>query len=771
MAQIDQDSLPELKQMFTSLLKATKRAELKEIVRTLGEKYNGTWRLVGDRENYPTVHMASSPVSSIIERITNAIDAQLEAIALYSSEMVKDCESPRKLVEKRYQVVGGYLTSLGDIRNKRERLVDDAGISITAKDGDAEDTPTIDVADAGIGVAKDEFPDTLLSLNRSNKISKWYLMGRFGQGGSATYRFSEYTVMISRRRRSVNDLDNSIPFTIIKYQEARKGEKDGRYVYLVRKDDNLPFSIPADGIGFGGGTLVRHVNYELGKKYLLDLYGHMETFLFDPVLPFWLREERSWETNRGQGRRIFGSRDRLSRTDSVEAKDEFVAHLDHGDLGDVIVRYWVFKRGTQTKEKLTFIDPDEPIVVTYLGQTHAKLPRRILANDCRLPNLHKDLVVQIDCDSITDKGRRIMFTSTREVITEEGRRLLKDALMNTLTDELSELDQKRQLEFLSEGVTKAKDDLRRKLAEMINRIKPGTVGMPSGSSGSKGSKRRTKRRSRRSKPPLPTKNFPTYIKVGNKEDPLKFSKAWIGTWIEVESDAPDNFLSESEAVLELSEETQKIAHVVVKHKDFRGGRLYIKVGLVGEPTIGLEFTFGIRMRAPTPNNVCEFTDSRKAIVVEAQKGGEEKKTPLDAPNIWEVKPNDSFWVENEWTDENVGEVREGNSVDIYVSFGNKWLVGALMRSKYTSTAQEVMKSKYLLHMAFYAYLQNKGLYNLTKNENKGESLTPAHDISEELLEKIRRDSLEWAARSILTAITSGQAFSKTDDMAGEIETD
>lgn len=763
--------MPELRQVFLNLLNATKRAELKEIVRTLAEKCNGTWRLVGDRENYPTVHMASSPVSSIVERVTNAIDAQLEAIALYSPKMVEDCGSPRKLVERRYQIEGGYLTSLGDVRNKREHLVEEAGISITSRDGDAEDTPTMDILDAGIGVAKDEFPDTLLSLNKSNKISKWYLMGRFGQGGSATYRFSEFTVMISRRRRSVNDIDNIVPFTIIKYQEARKGEKDGQYVYLVRKDDKLPFSIPADDIGFGGGTLVRHVNYELGKKYLLDIYGHMETYLFDPVLPFWLREERSWETNRGQGRRIFGSRDRLSRTDSVEAKDEFVAHLNHGDLGSVIVRYWVFKRGTQTKEKLTFIDPDEPIVVTYLGQTHAKLPRRILANDCRLPNLYKDLVVQIDCDSITDKGRRIMFTSTREVITEEGRRLLRDALVNTLTDELSELDQKRQLEFLSEGVTKAKDDLRRKLAEMINRIKPGTVGMPSGNSGNRGPRRKTRRRSRRSKPPLPTRNFPTFIKIGNKEDPLKFSKAWIGTWIEIESDAPDDFLSKSDAILELTEETQKVAQVVVKHKDFRGGRLYIKIGLIGEPTIGSEFTLGIRMRAPTQNGKSELSETRKAIVVEAHRGGDEKKTPLDAPNIWEVKPNDAFWTENEWTEENVAEVREGNSVDIYVSFGNKWLIGALIRSKYTSTTQEVMKSKYLLHMAFYAYLQNKGLNSLTKNENKGENLTPAQNISEELLDKFRRDSLEWAARSILTAITSEQAFSRTEDASGEVETD
>lgn len=769
MTQIVQENVPELTHVFKDLTNATKRSEIKKILRVLTKGHDGTWRLVGDRANYPTIHIASIPVSSVVERLTNAIDAQLEAIALSSPKMIEGCKSPRRLVEKRYGIEGGYLTSLGIARSRRERLVEQSGVRITVRDGDAQDTPTIDVTDKGIGVARNEFPETLLSLNRRNKISKWYLMGRFGQGGSTTYRFSEYTVMISRRRLSRNDLDNRVSFTIVKYREAKADEKDGQYVYLVKQSDQLPFSIPADGMDFEGGTLVRHINYDMGKKYFLDMYGHLETYLFDPVLPFWLREERCWETNRGQGRRIFGSRDRLSRTDSVEEKDEFVASLDHGNLGNIAVRFWVFRRGTQKKEKLTFIDPSNPIVVTYLGQTHAKLPRRILATDCRLPNLYKDLVVQIDCDNITNDGRRIIFTSTREIITEEGRKLLRDSLINTLSDELFELDQKRQLEFLTEGVARAKEDLRKKLAEMINRIKPGTFKMPSGDLGIGRSRRKKRRRRRRSKPPLETKDFPTYIRIGNRQDPIKFSKAWIGTWIEVESDAPDDFLSRFDAALELSNETQKFCHVVVKHKDFRGGRLYLKAGLIGDPTVGMTFPFCIRLRFPPHGGAEELSDKRKAAVVEPSPGGDSTKSPLDAPNIWEVKPDDSFWIDNEWTKENVAEVREGNSIDIYVSFGNKWLMGALKGSKYTSTQQDLMKQKYLLNMAFYAYLQNKGLNNITKNGSEVESLLSAQNIPEEILERVRQESLEWAARTILTAITSERAFSKAANDEAEMD--
>src|SRR6185503_11998926 len=89
------------------------------------------------------------------------------------------------------------------------------------------------------------------------------------------------------------------------------------------------------------------------------------------------------------------------------------------DYGTIVLRYWLFKRRTDMQQKLTFVDPDYPIVVTYYGQSHSVLPRRYLS-DCQLPYLQKDLVVQVDCDMVNDIGRRALFPSTRESITSEG---------------------------------------------------------------------------------------------------------------------------------------------------------------------------------------------------------------------------------------------------------------------------------------------------------------------------------------------------------------
>jgi hypothetical protein len=156
----------------------------------------------------------------------------------------------------------------------------------------------------------------------------------------------------------------------------------------------------------------------------------------------------------------------------------------------------------------------------------------------------------------------------------------------------------------------------------------------------------------------------------------------------------------------------------------------------------------------------ELTDTKSAIVVEPPPGGGQKKIPLDAPDIVAVRPGDQFWKDNEWTEENAAEVKEGSSIVIYVSFGNKWLIGVLTGSGYTSTKQELLRSKYLLHMAFYAYLQNKGLKDLGKNGSQEGVSAQSQNISEELLDKIRLESLEWLQEQFLPSLLASKHFQR-----------
>jgi hypothetical protein len=749
-----------------NLLRATTNNQVEEVIRNL-EPLGSEWRLVGDRNNYPTINVASIPSAAIVERVTNSIDARLELAAEAEPKLAEECTSPRIFVDKTFGVKDGYLSTL-ESKEKREELVEQAGIIVTLRDGDLTSTPTIDIQEAGIGISRTEFPETILSLNKDNKIKKWYLMGRFGQGGSATFRFSKYTVIVSRRQHP-SRMGEEVSFTIVRMREAEKGEKDGQYVYLVSKNDNLPFSVSADPSAFAAGTLVRHVNYEIGKgnrPLLLDIYNLLQFRLFDPILPFWVVDERNWVAN-AERRRMFGSRDRLQKSELVQRSDELVAPVgNNGEYGSVNVRYWVFNIGTDHKQKLTFVDPDEPIVVSYLGQTHAALPKRILARDCQLPNLYRDLVVQIECDSLNDIGRRKIFTSGREVITEEGLALFRAILAEILPEELSDLDQEREISLLTQGVTRAKEALRRKLAEMINRIRPGTFDLTGGKGKGK-SVTRKKTKHRKQYPPLPTKDFPTFIRIGNTNIPIRFSSDRT-TWIGLESDAPDGFLSKYATSIRLSRDAPKFCRITSRHRDFKGGRLSLGVTLSGDHPANTQFKFGLELPVPHEGKTVTFDDWKQAIVASPKQGGGEKKVPLDIPDIREVDSKSSFWKSDGWTEDNVAEVREKEGhMTIYISRENKWLIGAVTNSAYAIATKERLMMKYILHMAFYAYLQHEGIENIESmvNGSGGSSSSSAASTSGDAYEAIKQKSLEWGARSILTAITSEQAFEK--DVAQE----
>ncbi len=430
-------------------MKATTAQGIESVIRTVEGAHGGIWRDLGDREcNLPTVHISGNSSSSAVERITNSIDATLESQVAMRPELAA-CKSPRELVEKALDVPDGYLGRMES--KKRENLADLLGIVVTTLDGDTRETPTIDFRDTGIGLTAAEFPFTIVSLNRTNKIKKWYLMGRFGQGGSTTYRYCKYTIIISKKK---DDLNAATAFTVVRYKAPDAGERDGRYVYLVGPD-MLPFQVMASD-GFRPGTLVRHINFSLTKdSSYLRVYSIWEQFLFDPVLPFEYVEGREGP-NKSNMRRISGSRSRLANTDYLEFSDEHEVPLRTPSDGKIIIRYWLLKPEAGVDVVRTFVDPGNPLVVTYLGQTQDVLPRNLISNECKLGYLDRHLIIQVDCENLTDEGRRKFFTSTRERITEDGHALVTEAVVRTLLEDedLRSINESRKLELLKKSITK-----------------------------------------------------------------------------------------------------------------------------------------------------------------------------------------------------------------------------------------------------------------------------------------------------------------------------
>ncbi len=746
---------------FTSLRDATKGSHVKRVIKSLEDAGLASWRDFGDiQDNFGRIHMMSDPAGAIIERVTNAIDASLETRAEDHPELVATCKSPRMFAEKAFKIPNGYLKNM--LPKLREKLVDELNIEIETRDGDSDETPTIDVRDRGAGIQRSEMPNTILGLNRGVKITKWYLMGMYGQGGSTTLAFSEYVVYLTRRQVH-GKADAKVSFTVAKYQEPQAGEKGGRYVYLVSADDKLPFEVQANESEFGAGTLVKHVNYRLGKIPFIDFYSLLERFLFDPILPFWYRERRTTKPfagNLDSGRRIFGSRDRLERTDLIDSKwkEELVCDLD--ELGKFTARYYVFRRGTPEKEKKTFINPANPIVVTYNGQSQDTLPRRIITYDCDLSYLASDIAVQIDCEQLSDKGRLRFFATTREVITKEGRDKIIEKIGPALRDELQQLNIQREQESFTEGISKGTEELRRKLAEAINRIKPGSVQIAIGKAGKGGNKSHS-HGSRKSKPPLELKDFPTYIKIANVDDPIHVSQKWT-RWIELDSDAPDGFLQNHSGKVILSEDSPKFIKEIIHHPDFKGGRYYISVKAFESTEPGTQFKLGVSLKVPTDKGTTGLGDVRDSIIVKpSQAGGKESDISIDAPDPIPVPPDSKYWNDNNWTPKNVAEVKEGLHTKIYISMGNEWLMGALAQSKYAQAYKDNLKERYLLSVAAFAYFQNEAYKALLKKPKAEEGSQQKEDKTDSMgdaIELVRQIDLESTARAIMTSITAEHSF-------------
>ena len=206
------------------------------------------------------------------------------------------------------------------------------------------------VEDSGIGQHPVDFPKTLLSLGESNKVDKPYLMGAFGQGGSSTFAYCDFSAIVSRRHGNcLGGKSDLIGWTLV-----RKYDDDSlkvfRYEYLVDENGQIPALDPdyLDSIGlpFQSGTRFVHVGYDLGRlnaRWSLVGYRYFDNLLFDPVLPYRIEDRR---ISPAFNRNLYGARNRLDQAEvsrSPEAQNYDADLAQWGGDGRIKIRYWVFR--------------------------------------------------------------------------------------------------------------------------------------------------------------------------------------------------------------------------------------------------------------------------------------------------------------------------------------------------------------------------------------------------------------------------------------------
>lgn len=474
----------------TTLMRLTDLSTAAEVEAFIEEQQDDLgleWFRVGDQNNTGTIEMGGTPEKALIERLTNVTDATLERKALErygDTETAREAlpDNPRDAASELFGLpAGGYEEVDSDrLRELAERA------RVVLSEASDEDRLTIDLHDQGIGQRPEDFTDTFLSLHGDNKNSKPYLIGRFGQGGSNTFRFADYTIIISRSYTG-----GPIGWTIVrenKEHEMDDGTTTRAYEFAARPDGSIP-TVSADEaeILADGGSVIRLVDYYADgftgrgddKLKRSNVSGVMKHHLFASVYPFRVIDSRyqDAETTVKGGRHLLNA---SKYVDEVTDVDELDGDRTQGTMdvptkyGTLDTRWWVVDPSQSgqddTKRAVVnrFVDPANPIVFTLSGQVHHEENKRLLSS-ADLGFIKDRIIVEVNFDQLDATKRDHVFSSTRDRAMEgeeykHVRQALEDAL--DADPELNALDDyyHRKAREGGESADQANEDL----ADLMN---------------------------------------------------------------------------------------------------------------------------------------------------------------------------------------------------------------------------------------------------------------------------------------------------------------
>ncbi|MBI5000499.1 MAG: hypothetical protein HZB92_03085 [Euryarchaeota archaeon] len=367
--------------IFDALLDAKTSADVENIIQQLGDTIS--WTPIGNNPgNYGVISMGSEPYDGITERITNSMDALIE-LGIELVPQLKNITSPRKASEIIFGIKEGNLKCIesemmGELASK---------IKVKFLDGDSQKEPTIEIWDSGIGQHPEDFPETLLGLNRDYKVSKFYLIGAFGQGGQTSFHHCKYGIIISRKHPNLlrKNQQDMVGWSIVRYRDPSTKEqfyKRGFWEYCIETSTNKILTLEPVNLRkiFEHGTIIRMIAYDLprGAGDVLQpantAWGFLSQSLFDPVLPIRLFEERHIYENRN--RPLYGLAPRLwggGKGEKVQIGLNDSYDIDLKRYGKLKINYWTLR---PTEEygwkdvKKGFVSGSNAIFITMSAPHH-----------------------------------------------------------------------------------------------------------------------------------------------------------------------------------------------------------------------------------------------------------------------------------------------------------------------------------------------------------------------------------------------------------------
>lgn len=467
------------KDLCLALLRADTADDVQSILTAAGLWDNSEdWRLFSDTENnYSSIgNQQADAVAAFVEKLINAEDARLVnacRVAGLDPEGPAAPASMRTAVARFFEDKVNPKDSDGRIADWPDTKSTEEGRKLTvAATGHMphQGQPSLTVADQGEGQTPDDFPNTFMSLNRSNKLRIPFVQGKFNMGGTGALRFSRLQLVISRRNPGLLDpihsaRDEQWGFTVVRRMPPADGAKSSVYKYLA------PVAVDGESergvLSFSSDTLpifpevtkdVRdayHRTSEYGsviKLYEYTWQGTKSNIVFSDdgllrridvglpelALPIRVFECRpgykghtgSFETN------ALGLVARLDRdkADKLETNDPIGGVIALDDGTQIKLRVYVFKDKNTAKQ---YRNRASGVVFGVNGQMHGTYSTDFFTRSrVNLSYLADSILVYADCSQISGQTREDLFMNSRDRLSVNAlSRQLESKLEAFLRDE------------------------------------------------------------------------------------------------------------------------------------------------------------------------------------------------------------------------------------------------------------------------------------------------------------------------------------------------
>jgi hypothetical protein len=459
-----------------ALMRADTEDEVVDLLETAGYWDDpNAWRYLGDNENnFATIgNQQSEAVAALIEKIVNSVDARLTNSCWEAGVDPTSEAAPRSIregVARFFDPVrqpgaekAGRVALWSDAETTAQaRLLTVAATGHAPGDGN----PSITVADEGEGQTPDSFPDTFMSLEKSNKLRIPFVQGKFNMGGTGALQFCSQhyrlQLIVSRRNPALlgsghSKRDEEWGFTVVRREPPTGGTRSSVFTYLApvgagidRKGqvlsfraDDWPIFPEADADVRDAyhrcapyGSLVKLFEYRWqGTRSNIvssggGLLRRIDLGLVEVALPVRVFECRpTYKGHAGSfATNVLGLAARLERDKADNLEPGFpVGSIIDLDGKQVRTRVFAFKKG----RALEYRTARHGLVFAVNGQAHASFPIDFFRRkNVGMSYLADSLLVIVDCTNIEGEMREDLFMNSRD-------RLRSNPLSQRLENEIA----------------------------------------------------------------------------------------------------------------------------------------------------------------------------------------------------------------------------------------------------------------------------------------------------------------------------------------------